>query len=164
MNEHIDFEQKRLAEGKLVDYRAMRWGEITERFNRRFEGQYLPDVTTPRPYRTRLALRVERSRVKKITNYTGLRFRMQSRRERLKKGPENPEKKVELEDEREVSEEGEDGSKNDGEDDDNEEGQEGQAPGGTPRGDLPPRKNPWRKDGSDEDPGGEGLSQPIHSN
>lgn len=71
---------------------------------------------------------------------------------------------MEAEDEKEVSEEEEDGGKNDEDNDDNEERQEGQAPGGTRRGDLPPRKKPWRKDGSDEDPGGEGLSQPIQSN
>lgn len=129
----------------------MRWGEITERFNRRFEGQYLPSVKTPRPSRTRLALRSGRSRVKKITDYTGLPFTMQSRWGGLNSEPMKPVNKLDSEEEHISSDEGDD--------EDNEEGEE--DPRGTRRGDSPPGKDPWRKDEDEEDQGGGGLSGPI---
>ncbi|MCJ1265894.1 hypothetical protein MMC22_005776 [Lobaria immixta] len=149
--EHVDFEHQRLAQGKLIDYSAMRWGEITERFNRRFEGQYLPNVRNPRPSRTRLALRSGRSRVKKITDYTGLPFTMQSRRGGLNSELMKPVNKLESEEEHKSSDEGDD--------EDSDEGEEDSR--GTRRGDSPPGKDPWRKDEDEEEQGGGGLSRPI---
>lgn len=72
LNEHINFEIQRQEAGQVIDYSAMKWGEITERFNRTFEGKILPGSDTPRPARTKVALRTERSRVKKITDHTGI--------------------------------------------------------------------------------------------
>lgn len=152
LQEHIDFEQKQLALGKPVEYSAMRWGEIAERFNRRFEGQHLPGVKAPRPSRTKVALRTERSRVKKIADYTGLPFRTQ-RRGGSKRGPKKP-AKAKPDEKMGSSEGGEDNTEDDRE-------EEGRGPRGTRRGDPPPGKKPWRKDEDDEDRGGGGLSQPI---
>lgn len=121
----------------------MRWDEIVQRFNRRFEGHYLPGVQAPRPSRTKAALRAERSRVKKITDYTGIPFNGQARGGSKRSGKQ-PAKKVLSEDESEE-----------------EEDDEGRGPSGTRRGDPPPGKEPWRKDGDDEDGSGGGLSQPI---
>ncbi|MCJ1466145.1 hypothetical protein MMC07_004764 [Pseudocyphellaria aurata] len=149
LHEHIDFERNRLAQGKSVDYSAMRWDEIVQRFNRRFEGQYLPGVRTPRPSRTKAALRAERSRVKKITDYTGIPFNGQVRGV-SKRGGKRPAEEVESEDESGEEEK-------EGEEDEDEK----QDPRGTRRGDLPPGKKPWRKEGDDEDGSGGGLSQPI---
>ena len=133
----------------------MKWGEIAERFNRRFEGQYLPGVKAPRPSRTKLSLRTERIRVKRITDYTGLPFRMQSRRGGSKQEPKKPKNKVESEDKRGLSEEEEE------DDAEVDEEEDGRGPRGTRRGDSPPGKKPWRKDRDDEDRGGGGLSRPI---
>ena len=149
LQEHIDFEQKRLAQGKSVDYSAMRWGDIAERFNRRFEGQYLPGVKAPRPSRTKVALRTVRSRVKKIASHTGLTYRAQRRQGTSKRGPKQLANSVESEDK--GSSEGEDESED-------EEG----GSRGTRRGDQPPGKKHWR-DGDDEDRGGGGLSRPIRT-
>ena len=121
----------------------MRWGEITERFNCLFEGQLLLGVKTPRPSRTVLAFRTERSPVKKIIDHTGVVFRMQQRKGRSKKGPE----KLKVESEK-------DDSEDDGE-------QDAEGPRGTPRGDSPPGKKPWRKDSDDEGRGEVELSRPI---
>lgn len=131
----------------------MRWGEIAVRFNRRFEGRILPGADIARPSRTKVSLRIERFRVKSITNHTGLPFRKPERRGGSKQAPRKPES----EDEKRSSDEEE---KSDSEDD----GEEEQSPTGTRRGDPPPRKQPWRKDGHDEDDrGGQGVSQPILS-
>lgn len=125
----------------------MKWGEITERFNHRFEGQYLPGAKTPRPSRTKVALRTERSRVRKITDHTGLPFRVQPARGPSKRAAKKSAKK---------------GSSG-GEEDEEEEEDKGRGPRGTRRGDPPPGKKPWRKDRDDEGRGGGGLSQPIRS-
>ena len=138
-----------MAQGKSVKYSAMRWGEITERFNRRFEGQHLPGVKTPRPSRTKVGLRTERSRVRKITDYTGLPFRVPKSQGGSKRMPRRLAKEG-------FSEEGDHENGTDGE-------EEEQDPRGTRRGDSPPGKKPWRKDGDNEDGTGGGLGQPIHS-
>ncbi len=50
----------------------MNWDRVTRDFNARFEGQILPGNTDVRPYRTRDSLRTERSRIKEITDHTGI--------------------------------------------------------------------------------------------
>lgn len=144
-----------MAQGKSVDYSAMRWCEIAERFNHRFENQYLPGVKTPRPSRTKVALRTERFRVKKITDHTGLPFRVQPRRGGSKRGVKEP-VKVESEENKGSFEDGEQEMEEDVE-------EEWSGPSGTRRGDPPPGRKPWRKDGDGEDRGDGGLSRPILS-
>lgn len=114
----------------------MRWGEIVERFNHRFEGQYLPGVKTPRPSRTKAGLRTTRARVKRITNHTGLPTGMQPRRGGSQWGPNNTAGKVESEDEMGSSEEEEEEEEDSSEDD----GEEARGPRGTRQGDSPPGK------------------------
>lgn len=147
LQEHVDFERKRLAEGKPVDYSAMRWSEIAKRFNRRFEDQYLSGVIAPRPSRTKVSLRTESYRVKKIIDFTGLSSRMHSRREGLKLSQKKLAEKDESEDEMGSSEAAEDSSEDKG-------GEEERDPRGTRRGDPPPGKTPWRKDEDDDWSGG----------
>lgn len=53
----------------------MNWDQVTRDFNARFEGQILPDNSNVRPHRTKDSLRTERSRIKDITDYTGIKPR-----------------------------------------------------------------------------------------
>lgn len=76
------------------------------------------------------------------------------RRGGSKRGPKKPAKKVESEDEKGSSEE---------EEESEDDGEEERGPRGTGRGDPPPGKNSWRKNGNDEDRGEGGLSRPIRT-
>ncbi|MCJ1469121.1 hypothetical protein MMC07_007754 [Pseudocyphellaria aurata] len=145
LEEHTRFEGSRLAQGKPVDYSTMRWVDIAERFNRRFEGRYLPGVKTPRPARTAVALRTERNRLREITDPTGLRSAVTPRLEASNQTRTAPAK---------VDSEEEGSSSPKGEDDDSEDGWGGMDPRGTRRGDSPPGIKPWRKDDMDRGGGG----------
>ena len=109
----------------------MKWGKIAERFNQKFAGKIVEGSKTPRPARTRLALRSERSRVKEIIDYTGIVPKHQ---------------KVGRVQRRSTANAIENKSDKEGE-------PEQDGPSSTRRGDVPPGKPP-RKDDDDSHGGG----------
>lgn len=113
----------------MVDYSAMKWGEIVTRFNHEFAGKILPGSLEPRPSRTKVSLRTERARIRKITEHTGV-------------PPKNQKARAKASRSKEVKEEDGDG--------------DSEADYGlisTRRGDSPPGKPPRRDD--DDDQGGD---------
>lgn len=127
--EHLRFERQRQAQGLIIDYSAMRWGDIMNRFNNRFAGKVLPGSSEPRPARTKVALRTERARIDKITDHTGI----PSTNRRASKANRSQE-----------SEESDEGS---------DEDELEYGPVSTRRGDPPPGKPP-RRDEDDDNIGG----------
>lgn len=130
LDEHIRFENQRRQAGLVIDYSAMRWGEIAERFNQTFAGKTVPGSSTPRPARTKVALRTERSRVKRITDHTGIAPKDQKT---VQTQPSSNAKVIE-----DKSEEDKESEKD--------------GPSGTRQGDPPPGQPPRKDD--DNPPGG----------
>ena len=128
----------------------MRWVEIAGRFNQRFEGKILPGASEPRPARTKVALRTERSRIARITDHTGIAPKNQEpalNRPRERRRAEKAAVEVGAEIGEEEQEEG-----------DEEEGEGEDGSRGIRRGDPPPGKPPRR---DPEDEGGAGATGTV---
>ena len=118
----------------MVDYSAMNWGEIVARFNHEFAGKVLSGSSKRRPTRTKVSLRTERARIKKITEHTGIQPQTQRAKASRSKG---------------AAQEAE-------EEEEEEEDEADYGPISTRRGDPPPGKPPRRDDDDDSQGGGLG--------
>lgn len=112
----------------------MRWHDIVTRFNQEFAGKILPGSSNPRQARTHVALRTERSRIKKITDHTGIPLKSQ----RVTAEVDETDDEEESDDEMDLGQ-----------------------PYPTRRGDPPPGKPPRRDDDDDQQGGGVGGLEPA---